>query len=58
MAANTIAGTVDKKPLSPASQTKVQDALKSALHDELTVVGFRPPHHIEITHIDITFDKV
>lgn len=58
MADNTVAGTVDKKPLSPASQAKVQDALKSALHDELTVVGVRPPHHIDFTHIDIVFDQV
>jgi hypothetical protein len=58
MAGNTIKGTVDKKPLSPAAETRVQSALKSALQEELTVVGVRPPHHIEITHIDITLDKV
>jgi hypothetical protein len=55
---HTITGTVDKKPLSNEAQTKVKDALKSALHSELTLPGVRPPHHIEITHIDITFEKV
>lgn len=55
MAGATITGTVDKKPLPQAAQTKVQDALKSTLQSELsTVVG---THHIEITHIDITWDK-
>lgn len=53
---HSITGTVGNKPIPPAAQTKVQDALKTALHDEL--VGIRPPFHIEITHIDITFDKV
>jgi|HubBroStandDraft_4_1064222.scaffolds.fasta_scaffold65072_2 hypothetical protein len=55
---HAVTGTVDKKPLSHEMQTKVQDALKSALSAELTLPGVRPPHHIEITHIDITFDKV
>jgi len=55
MAATGITGTVDKKPLPQGTQAKVQDALKSALQSELTVVG---THHIEFTHIDITWDKV
>lgn len=54
MAATTMTGTVDKKPVPAATQAKVQDALKSALQSELTVVG---THHIEFTHIDITWDK-
>jgi hypothetical protein len=58
MAENSVKGTVDKKPLTPEAEKKVHNALKSALQDELNVVGFRPPHHIEFTHIDITFDKV
>jgi hypothetical protein len=52
--AGAITGTVDKKPVPQATQTKVQSALKSALESELTVVG---THHIEFTHIDITWDK-
>lgn len=58
MAGHAVEGTVDKKPLSAASQVKVQDALKSALHDELTVVGVHPPFHIDFTHIDIVIDKI
>ncbi len=50
-----IAGTVNNKPLTPELQTKVQAALKSSIESELNI---RPPFHIEITHIDITFDKV
>jgi hypothetical protein len=46
-----IAGTVDQKPIPP----KVQDALKATIEKEFSL---RPPHHIEITHIDITWDKV
>jgi hypothetical protein len=55
MARTVITGTVDKKPLPQAAQTKVQDSLKTALQSEFTVVG---THHIEFTHIDITWDKV
>jgi len=55
MAGNHITGTVDKKPLPHGSEAKVQDALKSALESELTVRG---THHIEFTHIDITWDKL
>jgi hypothetical protein len=51
----TITGTVDKKPLPHGAHTKVQDALKSALQSEFIVKG---THHIEFTHIDITWDKV
>jgi hypothetical protein len=54
MAGTPITGTVDKKPLPQAAQTKVQDALKSALQSEL-VVG--PHHHIDFTHLDITWEK-
>lgn len=54
MATTGITGTVDKKPLPHASQAKVNEALKSALQSELTVVG---THHIEFTHIDITWDR-
>jgi hypothetical protein len=51
-----ITGTVDKKPVPQAAQSKVETALKSALQAEIpTVVG---THHIEFTHIDITWDKV
>lgn len=57
MPSNAVEGTLNKKPLSPATQTKVQNALKGALREELTVVGVRPPHHLEITHIDITWEK-
>jgi hypothetical protein len=52
---SAIAGTVGNKPLTPALQTKVQHALKSTIESELSIL---PPFHIEITHIDITFDKV
>jgi hypothetical protein len=45
-----ISGTVDKQPL-PA---KVHDALTSTIEKEFTL---RPPHHLEITHIDITWEK-
>ena len=51
--AASIIGTVDKKPVPQAAQVKVQDALKSALQSELIVIG---PHHIEFTHIDITWE--
>ena len=54
MADTTITGTIDKKPVSHAAHTKVQDALKSALQSELTVVG---THHIDFTHINIVWDK-
>ncbi|MFC5865199.1 hypothetical protein ACFPT7_23030 [Acidicapsa dinghuensis] len=53
MAKTTITGNVDKKPVSQATQTKVQDALKSALKSEL--IG--PTHHIEFTHINIVWDE-
>ncbi len=53
MAKVSITGTVDKKALPQGAQAKVQDALKSALQSELTVTG---PHHIEITHINITWE--
>lgn len=49
-----ITGTVANKPLSPAAQTKVQEALKTALHEELVL---HRPTHIEITHIDITIER-
>jgi hypothetical protein len=57
MAAHKVAieGTVNSKPITPELKTKVQNALKSAVESELSI---RPPFHIEITHIDITFDKV
>jgi hypothetical protein len=54
MAKTAITGTVDKKPLPESAHAKVQDALKSALHSELTVVG---THHIDFTHINIVWDK-
>lgn len=48
-----IEGTVDSKPLPP----KVHDALKSSIEHELTII--KPTHHVNVTHIDITFnDKV
>jgi hypothetical protein len=50
-----ITGTVNNQPITPGLQTKVQSALKGAVESELSI---RPPFHIEITHIDITFDKV
>jgi hypothetical protein len=50
-----VTGNVGGKPLSHASQTKVQDALKTALHEELLTI--HRPTHIEITHIDITIEK-
>jgi hypothetical protein len=57
MAAPKVAinGTVNNQAITPGLQTKVQNALKSAVESELSI---RPPFHIEITHIDITFDKV
>jgi len=57
MAANKVAinGTVNSQPITPQLQSKVQNALKSAVESELSI---RPPFHLEITHIDITFDKV
>jgi hypothetical protein len=51
----TITGTVDKKPLPAGANNKVQEALKSALQSEFTVKG---THHIEFTHIEITWDQV
>jgi len=50
-----IQGTVNNKPITPGLNTRVQSALKSAVESELSI---HPPFHIEITHIDITFDKV
>jgi len=55
MAKTTMTGTVDKKPLPHGSEAKVQEALKSALQSELTIVG---THHIDFTHINIVWDKV
>ncbi len=51
----SIGGTVNNKPITPELAAKVQNALKSTVESELSI---RPPFHIEITHIDITFDKV
>ncbi|RSL16426.1 hypothetical protein EDE15_1940 [Edaphobacter aggregans] len=55
MAQTIMTGTIDKKPVPPAMQTKVQDALKGALQSELSI---GPTHHIEFTHINIVWDKV
>jgi hypothetical protein len=49
-----IEGKMDSHPLTAAQQTKVKDALVSGLKSELV---FRPSHHIEITHLDITWEE-
>lgn len=49
-----IEGKVDSKPLSAQQQTAVKNALVSGLKSELTLRG---THHIEMTHIDITWEE-
>ncbi len=49
-----IEGKVDKKPLSAEQQTKVKNALVSSLESELSLRG---THHIDCTHIDITYER-
>lgn len=51
----SIEGKVDDKPVSTEQKTKVQHALKAALEKEFI---FRPTHHVDFTHVDITFDKI
>lgn len=49
-----IVGELDGKAISSDVKTRIQDALKKALTDE--VIGIVPTHHLSVTHFSIVYD--